>query len=313
MKKLSDFTFNIKNRDLGTNKVFSAIITLLVIGLLVFVGPVNALQLNLTGLSDFYTAGEIVTFNGEFVIEQNDIPEIKNVSLEINGYEACTIDIWGWILSGCDGVTITLYEYDTAYGYGYGYNQFVEEGNGSYAGYGYSYGYHLGKNKPGRIAYNISVETPGQAEWYGGKGVNQRLWYGGSNDLQLVVNTGQQRLESETHIIMVNPVIGRGDGLFSIATDDNEMTLAGSYNSTERSLVGALTIIGQPTSHYIGIGNYEPVSPTEGTIEFRLYNSDDVNDVGIFWYGNYSAGRWYLSPDPLMPAYIEGHVIAAPQ
>lgn len=313
MQKLSDFTFRVEKRKGGVNKILSSAITILVIGLLVFVGPVNALQLNLSGLSEFYTAGETINFSGEFIIEQNDIPEISDVSLEINGYDVCRVNIWGWILSGCDGITITLYEYDTAYGYGYGYNQFVEEGNGSYAGYGYSYGYHLGKNRPGRIAYNISVETPSQAEWYSRKGVDQKLWYGGHNELQLVVNTGQQRLESETHTININPVIGPGDGLFSIATDDNEMTFSGSYNSTESTLVGNLVIVGEPTSHYIGVGNYNPISPTEGTIEFRLYNSDDVNDAGIFWYGNYSAGRWYLSPDPLMSAYIEGQVIAAPQ
>ncbi len=87
MQKLSDFTFRVEKRKGGVNKILSSAITILVIGLLVFVGPVNALQLSISGLRTDtpYIAGETINFSGTFEIEQNDIPEIKNVSVVING------------------------------------------------------------------------------------------------------------------------------------------------------------------------------------------------------------------------------------
>lgn len=306
MQRLNDYPISgIKSLDKKgkMNKVLSSLVTALVIGLLVFLGPVNALQLSLSGLrtSTAYTEGEKISFTGQIDIEQNDIPEIKNVSLYINGEETCTIDIWGWKFTNCDGVNIQLLEYDTAYGYGYGYNQFEEVSAGDYAGYGYSYGYHLGKNRPGHISYNITIDTP-----------HPKLWFGGNNKVQLILNTGQEELESDEYGVMLNPLI-KGDGNFLMGTYDAGLLLWGKYNQTDNTIVGKLETIGDPDLLYYAVGTYDAQTPTSGDIEFRLYNANVFDDVGIFWYGNYSAGTWKISPDPLMTEYLEGAMFVPPQ
>lgn len=317
MQKLSDYKMpKIMARKGKMNRVLSGVVTAFVIGLLVFLGPVNALQLSINGIhSDTpYVAGEIINFSGIFEIEDQDIPEIKNVSLEINGFETCTIDIWGWKYTDCDGINITLMEYDTSYGYGYGYNQFVAEGNGSYAGYGYSYGYHLGKNRPGRISYNITIDT---SQIYIGPDdefiAGPHLWYGGNNKAKFIVNTYQQELESAEHIIWINPAVKQGDGPVEFHYADLDLTLKGTYNSTAKTFEGYLTGGAETSVYYIGVGKYDPIDSDSGTMVLRLYDNTRNNDVGIFWYGNYSDGIWYLSPDPEMSEYLTGKVIAAPQ
>ncbi len=317
MQKLSDYKMpELISRKGKMNKVLSGVVTAFVIGLLVFLGPVNALQLSINGLDSDnpYIAGEIINFSGTFVIEDQDIPEIKNISLEINGFEACTIDIWGWKYTDCDGVNITLMEYDTSYGYGYGYNQFVEEGNGSYAGYGYSYGYHLGKNRPGRISYNISIDTSNAYIGSEKEGiVSPYLWFGGKNKIKFIVNTAQQELESAEHNVWLNPAVEKGDGNFEFYYPDLDLTLAGTYNSAAKTFEGYLTGGTDKTYYFVGVGEYDPIDSDSGTMTLRLYDNTINNDIGIFWYGNYSDGTWYLSPHPSMEAYVQGKVIAAPQ
>ncbi len=291
----------IKSRNGKMSKVLSGFVTVLVVGLLVLLGPVNALQLSLSGLNSNtpYIAGEKISFTGKIDIETNERPEVRNVSVMINGEEACTIDIWGWVLHGCEGVTVTLKEYATSFGYGYGYNVF-NGGNGSYEGYGYSYGYHQGKS-PGYISYNITIDTP-----------NDYLWFGGNNKVKFLMNTGQQILESAEHIIWLNPAV-QGEGNFEMNYPPLNLTLAGTYNSTDHTLEGYLTGGNDPNAYYIGVGNYVPYDSDSGEITIRLYDNTRNDDVGIFWYGNYSDGIWYLSPDPKMSEYLEGIMISAPQ
>jgi hypothetical protein len=314
MQKLSDYKMpEIMSRKGKMNKVLSSIVTALVIGLLVFLGPVNALQLSLSGINSNapYIAGETISFTGKIDIETNERPEIRNVSVMINGQEACTIDIWGWVLHGCEGVNVTLIEYATSFGYGYGYNVF-NGGNGSYEGYGYSYGYHQGKS-PGYISYNVTIDTSnGYIGTENEPLVAPYLWYGGNNKVKLLINTEQQVLDSAEHIIWLNPAV-QGKETFEMNYPPLNLTLAGTYDSKERTFEGYLTVGNDSSINYIGVGSYVPYDSDSGEINLRLYDNTRNNDPGIFWYGNYSDGIWYLSPDPKMSEYLEGIMISAPQ
>ncbi len=270
------------SRSGKTNKIFSIAITAFVIGLLVFLGPVNALQLSLNGLKTTpYVEGEKVSFIGDIEVQTNEIINVRNVSVVVNGQTVCTIDQWGWILSGCSGVTMTLVGYSSPFGYGYGYNTFQSNGSGSYVGYGYGYGYHQG-NGPGHLVYNVTIDTP-----------QPYIWFGGNNKVKLLAGIDTQSVESAEHLVRVDPLI-QGDGNFSMSTSDWDITLTGMYNSTAQTLAGNLYSVGTPGVHYIGVGDYIPTSIDSGNLTIRLYDANRNDDVGIFWTGNYNAGNWTL-------------------
>jgi hypothetical protein len=100
-------------------------------------------------------------------------------------------------------------------------------------------------------------------------------------------------LESDEYNVMLNPIIA-GTGNFLLGTTDAEFLLWGKYNQTDHTLVGKFTNIATPENEflYYAVGNYDPQTPTSGNMKFRLYNANLENDIGIFWYGNYSAGTW---------------------
>lgn len=305
MQKLSDHQVAPLGLDKKgkMNKLFSIFITVSVVGLLIFLGPVNALQLSLSGLQTLpYVAGETISFTGDIEIQANEIINVKNVSVVVNGESICTIDQWGWRLTSCDGVTISLVGYSSPYGYGYGYNTFQSNGSGSYAGYGYGYGYHQG-NGPGHLVYAVTIETP-----------QPYLWFGGNNQVKLVADIDTQQVESAEHNIMLNPLI-QGDGNFSMSTDPSiaDLTLTGAYNSTDHTLAGVLTSASQPGINYIGVGTYLPETSTEGDITIRLYDASRTNDVGIFWTGSYADGNWTMHyiGDPAIE--VSGLMHEAPQ
>ena len=136
------------------------------------------------------------------------------------------------------------------------------------------------------------------------------MWFGGNNKVKLITNVDTQALQSAEYNIMVNPSI-QGNGNFSMATDGYDITLQGMYNSTDYTLAGDLYSAGTPGVHYIGVGNYVPYSTTSGDITLRLYDANRNDDVGIFWVGNYSAGRWTLSYNNQVS--LEGDMLSAPQ
>src|SRR3989344_2441357 len=199
------------------DKLTSAGVTLLVIGMLVFVGPVDALFLKLDGFKNTpYDYGEIVNFIGRIDIKSNERVDLQSVGLEVNGKVICTFDVDGNEISGCSGVNVSLISKTTGFGYGYGYDNFNVGWNGSnssskagnYNGYGYGYGYgYSGSNGIGELVYNISVQTP-----------QDYFKISGNNDLKLVANTDKQTFNSRTEKIVLKPQnsgsggSGRGSG-----------------------------------------------------------------------------------------------------
>lgn len=294
----------------SVNKLFSLIITAAVIGMLIFVGPVNALNLKVEGFRDTaYNEGENVNFIASIDVRSDEILDLQNISLVINGETVCTTDVWGTVdydgthLPLCDGITIEIINYNVTYGQGYGYGYFEPAGYGyGYGEYnGYGYGYHTGKNN-GYIAYNITIDTR-----------HPMFFLSGGNKVKLVVNTPTQQLSSNEGTVLIKPDL-EGDGNFLMATETSDMVLYGKYNTSEQTLEGYLYFAGQVDPSYAAAGTYNPTSATSGEIEFRLYDITTVNDAGIIWVGNYSNSRWYLRPEWYSPdIYMEGHMFVPPQ
>ena len=191
------------------NKTLSGIITLLIVGLLIIAGPVDALYLGLSGFKTTpYSFGETINFLGEIEINSNEIVNLQNVSLEVNDEIVCTFDILGNNLTVCEGISVGSILNTASYGYGYGYNSFEKGWNGgnssSNAGNwtGQSYGYGYGYRGNGELVYNISIKTP-----------QSYLRIPGNNDLKLISNTENQLFNSKTEKIVIQPQnSGGGNG-----------------------------------------------------------------------------------------------------
>lgn len=185
--------------DVSIQKLFSSAFVILVVGLLVIAGPVDALYLSLDGFKNTpYAFNEKINFIGNIEINSDEIVNLQNVSLEVNDQIVCTFAVDGTLLTDCSGVNVSLIS-SPGYGYGYGYNTFelgwnggngsVNAGNynGTSSGYGYGYGYSNGE-----IAYNVTIQSP---QGY--------LSIPGNNNLKLVAQTDSQLFNSRTEHIVI--------------------------------------------------------------------------------------------------------------
>lgn len=189
------------------NKVLSSLVTILVVGLLVIAGPVDALHLGLSGFKTTpYAFGENINFIGDIEINSNEIVNIQNVSLEVNDEIVCTFDVSGNLMSNCTGINVSVVSgLPAGYGYGYGYNGFElgwNGGNGSVhagtyngTGYGYGYGYSNGE-----LSYNITIQTP-----------QSYLNIPGNNNIKLVSHTTNQQFNSRIEHITIQPQSSGGN------------------------------------------------------------------------------------------------------
>ena len=183
LKKIGD----IKN----SSKIISGILTLMIIGILLFSGPAKAITLGITDISSSGTPneGSNVYFLAKIDIHTNDIIPLTNVTIfieHLNGTAIpnanLTFDLNANILSThTSSLSIELVNAQTnynpttaGYGYGYGYNS----SSGTYTNinqsfdYGYGYGYGYGYDsfntaiKSGTSAttaefiYNVTWTTP---------------------------------------------------------------------------------------------------------------------------------------------------------
>lgn len=306
MKRFDD-KVTIVSKPARSSKAVSVFLSILVIGMLVFVGPVDAYRLQITGLQHgAYRVGDVVNFLATAEINSNEIVPIKNISLEVNDQIVCTFDVSGNPLTPCFGINITQVSGTSQQGYGYGYNTFQQGWNGNnnsahagnWTGYGYGYGYGYGS---GEFVYNISIQTP-QAYFF----------YGGNNRIKLITTTETQTLNSRTQRIIINPVIGNGNGYFLMSTNPSDIVLWGTYNSTDHTLAGELRVLANSSLLWIAVGDYNPHTPTSGDISLRIYDAL-TNDVGIFWDGNYSSGVWNLHPRENVTMELSGNMFLAPQ
>jgi len=213
------------------DKLASAGVTLLVIGLLVLVGPVDALFLKLDGFKNTpYDYGETVNFIGKIDINSNEIVDLQNVSLEVNDEIVCVFGVSGNLITSCEGVNVSLISNSANLGYGYGYGNFNVGWNGSnssskagnYNGYGYGYGY--GYSGLGEFVYNISVQTP-----------QDYFKIPGNNDLKLVAQTPSQMFNSRTEKIVLKPQNSGGGGSGGSSGGGNRENEEGGRNKNNNS------------------------------------------------------------------------------
>jgi len=171
---MGSFERFLKNKSGKKDKLIAAFITMAIVGLLLIAGPVFAITLGITDISDTTpTEGDTISFLAKVDLHTNDVIALKNVTVDITGTgvaDTCTFDIAGNILSGCDDMTVSVVtnnvDYNAAAGYGYGYtsNGLYENTSFDY-GYGYvfGYGYDAFSNSIGtdaELVYNITYLTP---------------------------------------------------------------------------------------------------------------------------------------------------------
>ncbi len=154
------------------NKIPSTILSIAIVLLLIFSGPVRAITLGIDIEDDKVEAGEVIEFTAKVDLHSQDIlPELLLFNIDITGGEethGCTFDINGKPIGGtydlegkrisepaeCEGFKVipvshnyTYYRENTSlYGYGYGFSLNQNE-SGTFGvdfGYGYGYGYSYG-------------------------------------------------------------------------------------------------------------------------------------------------------------------------
>ncbi len=160
-------TKEVDNKKTNKSVITSAIITLVIVLMLIFSGPVQAVTLSITGLPGYITRGSIETFTVQITIEDPDnyVP-VSNFSLDITGatQKSWIFDTAGNILDGGSGITIAPISNPGAsnYGYGYGYRYGYDRGYRSNFGYGYGYGFGYGYGAGGgsvTFVYSITLDT----------------------------------------------------------------------------------------------------------------------------------------------------------
>lgn len=212
-------------------KITSILVSLVIVGLLIMSGPVQAfvLSLDIEGGNSEVVSGESFVINSVFSIlgGDNKVP-VEILSLEIFGQETRTCEFYvnGSLVNsssaGCGGISIEgdsgngLGENGSSYGYGYGY----------YKGYGYNFGYGYGYSN-GDLKYTITMNTAGfSVGSYNSKLVsvmdNKEF---SSNEISFNINSVSNSGGSRT---------SRGNNEFNESLDFNEYNLTNSdFNNEE--------------------------------------------------------------------------------
>jgi len=142
-----------------TIRTVSIVIAILVVGLLIFAGPVSAVSLGLGVDQSSYKLAEVVTFNAS--VDINYVGErvpVRNVTLRLvgNTNKTCVFQPDGTVISGCGNLSISAAN-PSQWGYGatlWGYADTVNTTFGNGYGYGYAAGYELSYN----VTWNLTAE-----------------------------------------------------------------------------------------------------------------------------------------------------------
>jgi len=144
---------NVLKRKGLSVKIIPILVTLVIIGLIIFAGPVSALTLGLAGFSiSNPSQGEKISTTATIdIISKERITFDKYIELYISGSDnrICKFKADGSIISGCNVITIQKLSgrtYDSNYEEGYAY------------GYGFGWGSHQGYSD-GKLTYKITLNT----------------------------------------------------------------------------------------------------------------------------------------------------------
>lgn len=267
------------------NRLASAFLTLVIIGLLILSGPSSAINVSVSTDKGTYTAGSPVTFTTTVRIDTNELIPITGNTLTITKPDSskitCSLPTSGTGVSvTCDnGQEITVdVDQDSSwtygYGYGYGYGNAFGYGFGTYNwGYGYGYGYGYG----GELTQAGSTTLTYTINW-----IVPAEYPAGTYTAALTVDTGSYKFEgSTTFTVNANPYLVNPPVLIRI----NEFmaypnTSAGEYEwielySNDTQNLTDWTIEDNTGSTYgSGLGD----TTLSGTINgYKVLNRSDVN------------------------------------
>lgn len=115
---------------MSTNpKVNALVLTLFLIGVMVAIGPVQALTLSLISSATNIVSGDKIEFIANVNLEEDK--DVNYIVLDLAGplSVACVFDIEGNNVTSCIGISIERIDNDSStpgygYGYGYGYGEF---------------------------------------------------------------------------------------------------------------------------------------------------------------------------------------------
>lgn len=148
-------------------RLVSVILSAFIISLIIMAGPARGVNVDLNTDKEIYTKGEDIIFNANIDIENNERIPARELTLELNGVDACKFNIQGEIISGCQNMNIELTANpDSSYGYGYGYGYGFNgnENKGTNFGYGYGYGNTNGNELAYKITWNTENASIGDYE-----------------------------------------------------------------------------------------------------------------------------------------------------
>lgn len=199
-------------------KILSVILTISIITLLIIIGPAQALTLSLNAFSNSNPIkGDIITTQASIDVRADERIQFNNITLTLNGDDYCSFLVNGTILSGCNGMTISLVSSNTSNGYGYGYQY----------GYNYGYGYQSGYSN-GEFKYEISLNTSSLAD--------------GTYDIKLKTSLNTHNYSSSTQTITISSPSQSGSGTtYSFPRNQTNSTQTNNSNgdrtnSTEQPL-----------------------------------------------------------------------------
>lgn len=142
------------------NYLTGSVITIIVVAMLVFMGPAQAVSVMISGLGNSYKEGTPIEFEVKMKIKAPDqfLP-VEDISVNIEGPDDLqrTFSVKGKPISGDSRISITPKKYpkSTYYGYGVGCQ------NGICYDFGEGEGYGKGDKKTVELKYKIKIDTKG--------------------------------------------------------------------------------------------------------------------------------------------------------
>ncbi len=124
-------------------RLVGGIITILLLGILIFSGPAQAFTLGLEVINPQINEGEIISFMASIEIDEGEFMEIDHLILKLEGpsQTICKFDTNGTIISGCNGIFIDQIS-SSQYNYGYGFGEGIFEYNITLNSSGYLSGFY---------------------------------------------------------------------------------------------------------------------------------------------------------------------------
>jgi len=260
--------------------------------LVLFQGPAEALNLGLQEFSDASPGkGDKISTTASIDINQNERVNLDFLVLNISGSvdKNCKFYPNATIISGCEGIEVTLLADNSTFGNGYGY---------SYNNYGY--GYRTGYTG-GTLTYNVTLDTlyfiPNSYNIKLSTSINQTVFDSGQRSI--VINSSSLSLLQNFYYNGENVPIDSGLGL---------VLFIDSSSSGNVSVVNYSTnFVGSAPSGKIAFGKFyeidadSQIKESMGLSGINIsYTSGDLVLYGInestlrLYYYNISSGNWQI-------------------